>query len=114
MAGYDDGRVACTERELVIRYYYFPFGTKRIPYTDITEARQVPLRIMGKGRIWGSSDFVHWFNLDPRRPGKKSAVVIYTGGKIRPVITPDQPEQLAAELTAHGVNVTTGTEHGAV
>ncbi|HEY1914606.1 MAG TPA: hypothetical protein VGH27_03430 [Streptosporangiaceae bacterium] len=114
MAGYDDGRVACTEQELVIRNYYFPFGTKRIPYQAIKEARQVPLRFMGRSRIWGSSDFVHWFNLDGKRPGKKQAVVIYTDAKIRPVLTPDQPEQLAAELAAHGVNVTTGTEPGAV
>jgi hypothetical protein len=38
--------------------------------------------------------------------------VIYTGGRIRPVITPDDPAQVAAELACHGVNVSTGHEDG--
>jgi hypothetical protein len=29
---YDDGTVACTDDELVIRRYYFPRGDKRIPH----------------------------------------------------------------------------------
>lgn len=51
---YGDGKIACTDRELVIRKYYFPFGTKRIPYSAIKEARQVPMRIWGKARVQGS------------------------------------------------------------
>lgn len=114
MTSYDDGKIACTDSELVIRNYYFPFGSKRIPYAAIKEARQVPLRIWGKGRIWGSGDFVHWFNFDPRRPRKETALVIITDARIRPVITPDDPARVAAELTAHSVNVTTGHESGVV
>jgi hypothetical protein len=111
---YDDGKIACTDTDLVIRGYYFPPATKRIPYTAIREVRVVPLRFMGKSRIQGSGDFVHWFNWDLRRPGKKTALVIYLDQRIRPTITPDNPEEVAAELTAHGLNVTTGTERGAV
>jgi hypothetical protein len=114
VTGYDDGKIACTDSELVIRNYYFPFGTKRIPYAAIREVRQVPLRIWGKGRIWGSGDFVHWFNLDPGRPRKDTALVIHTDNRMRPVITPDDPARVAAELTAQSVTVTTGQEHGAV
>jgi hypothetical protein len=114
VTSYDDGKIACTDSELVIRNYYFPAGTKRIPYSAIKEARQVPLRIWGKGRIWGSGDFVHWFNLDPGRPRKVTALVIHTDGHIRPVITPDDPAAVAAELTAKSVNVTSGHEAGAV
>jgi hypothetical protein len=33
---------------------------------------------------------------------------------MRPVITPDDPARVAAELTAQSVTVTTGQEHGAV
>ncbi len=112
MAGYDDGRVACTDQEIIIRHYYFPLGAKRVRYQDIREARVAPIGAMGKTRIHGSGDLVHWFNFDPRRPRKDTALVLYLDGTVRPVITPDDPERLAAELTAHGVNVTRDRETG--
>jgi hypothetical protein len=111
MAGYDDGRVACTDQEIVIRHYY-PLGSKRIKYQDIREVRMTPLGGMGRWRIQGSGDLVHWFNFDPGRPRKDVAMVLYLDGKIRPVITPEHPGQVTAELAAHGVNVTTGREAG--
>lgn len=55
---------------------------------------------------------MHWFNFDPRRPRKDVALVLYLDGKIRPVITPDDPERVTGELEAHGVNVTSGREAG--
>ena len=111
MAGYDDGRVACTDQEIVIRHYYL-VGAKRIRYQDIRRVLVAPLGAMGRWRIHGSGDLVHWFNFDPRRPRKDTALVLYLDGKIRPVVTPDDPEQVSAELTAHGVNVTSGREAG--
>lgn len=114
MTGYDDGKIACTDSELVIRNYYFPFGAKRIPYAAIKEVRRVPMHFWGKGRIYGSGDFLHWFNFDAGRPRKQAALVTFTDARIRPVITPDDPAGVAAELTAHSVNVTTGHEAGAV
>ena len=42
VVGYEDGTVACTCSELVIRHYYFPAGAKRIPYSAIREVRRVP------------------------------------------------------------------------
>ena len=104
---YDDGRIACTDDALVIRWYYFPFGTKRIRYADIQKVRRQPLTLMtGQWRIWGSGDFVHWANLDPGRTSKTDAFVVYLSTqRVRPVITPDDPEKVAAELAGHGVNV---------
>jgi hypothetical protein len=40
------------------------------------------------------------------------ALVLYLNGTIRPVITPDDPQAVATELAAHGVNVTSGRELG--
>jgi hypothetical protein len=40
MAGYDDGRVACTDQAIVIRHYYL-LGAKRIKYQNIREVRGV-------------------------------------------------------------------------
>jgi hypothetical protein len=48
----------------------------------------------------------------PQGNRKETALVIYTDGRIRPVITPDDPALVAGELTAHGVNVTKGRERG--
>jgi hypothetical protein len=47
------------------------------------EARRVRLGTMGRWRIHGSGDFVHWFNFDVRRPRKDSAIVIHLDGAIR-------------------------------
>jgi hypothetical protein len=112
VAGYDDGKVTCTDQGIVIHHYYFPAGAKRIPYSAIREVRRVSLGTMGRWRIAGSGDLVHWFNFDARRPRKSSALVLHLDGRIRPVITPDDPDRAAAVLEAHGVNVTTGPESG--
>jgi hypothetical protein len=115
MAEYDDGRVACTEQEIIIRSYYFPVGDKRVRYQDIREVRSVRLGVMGKWRIWGSSDLLHWFNFDPKRPGKDTALVLYLDGAgVRPVITPDDAARVTAVLSAHDVNVTAGHEAGLI
>lgn len=108
---YDDGRVACTDDALVIRRYYFPFGDigdKRIPYSSIKGVRRERLGVFtGWGRIWGSSDLVHWLNFDPTRLGKHRALIIHLSGmRIVPVITPDDVDAVAAELAGHGVTVT--------
>jgi hypothetical protein len=112
VADYDDGRVACTDQELVIRHYYFPLGAKHVPYSAIREARRVNLGLLARWRIHGSNDFVHWFNFDPRRPGKRTGLVIYGGGQVRPVITPRDTDQVAVVLTGHGVKVTSVPEPG--
>jgi hypothetical protein len=105
---YDDGRVALMDDELLIRTYYFPFGAKRIRYADISQVRRKPLTGMGgRYRIWGSGDLHHWYTYDPSRPGKSTALVIELSSQSAcPVITPDQPDEVVAELAAHGVEVT--------
>jgi hypothetical protein len=67
---------------------------------------------LGKLRIHGSGDLLHWFNYDPTRPSKSRAIVLHVHGRIRPVVTPDDPDRVADELRAHGVNVTEGRESG--
>jgi hypothetical protein len=50
MPGYDDGRVACTDQEIVIRHYYL-MGPKRIRYDQIRKVLEVPLGAMGRYRV---------------------------------------------------------------
>ena len=112
MPGYDDGRVACLDTEILIRQYSLLRRPKHISYASIREARQVRLGTLGRLRIHGSGDLLHWFSYDPERPGKSRAIVLHAHGRIRPVITPDDPDRVAGELRAHGVNVTDGRESG--
>jgi hypothetical protein len=123
VAGYDDGRVACTDTEIILRSYYGPFISRRISYDAIHEVHEVPNR--WKQRARGSGDFVHRLNWDPHRRRKDRALVIYlkntttpdrvsplrTAGDtevriVKPVITPDDPEAVIAVLSAHGIRVT--------
>ena len=93
---YDDGGVACDKEGLVIRRYY-PWGAKRIPYSSIKDVTRLPLtgvNTVRRWRIWGSGDFIHWWNLDPRRPNKTVALVVDVGRRVRPTITPDDPESV--------------------
>jgi hypothetical protein len=102
---YDDGRVACTDQGLIIRHYYVA-GAKRIPYGEIQQVRRVPLKSLGaRVKIHGTDDFVHWFNFDPHRRRKDVALIITLHGRIQPVITPDNADDVVAELAAHDVNV---------
>ena len=108
-SAYDDGRIACDDSGLVIRIYY-PWGAKRIPYERIksVQRRQMIGLLSGKGRIWGSGDFKHWFNFDAKRPRKDWALVIDVGKRTEPVITPDDVDQVVAVLREHAVRVEEG------
>jgi hypothetical protein len=100
---YDDGRIACTDAALLIRWYYL-WGAKSIPYSSIRSVERRTLGTWrGRYRIWGSVDFVHWYNLDKDRPRKNTALEIHTDRRVVPVITPDDPDAVEAILTQHVV-----------
>jgi hypothetical protein len=47
---------------------------RHVSYSSIREARQVELGTLGKLRIHGSGDLLHWFSYDPDRPHKSRAI----------------------------------------
>ena len=49
----------------------------------------------------GSGDFVHWYNLDGRRTKKAVELELEVGGRIRPVITPDDADAVETIITEH-------------
>jgi hypothetical protein len=99
---YKDPWIECTDDAVLIRGYYFPWGTKRIPYQAIREVRRVPIgAFTGKGRIWGSTTLRYWASLDPGRPGKKTALILDTGHAILPFITPDDPAAVVTAIREH-------------
>src|SRR5579862_1086434 len=98
---YDDGRIACDGDGLTIRWYY-PWGSKRIPFRSIKAFRAFPLKFTsGRWRIWGSGDFTHWWNLDAKRPQKETGIELRAGGRVLACITPDDPAAVTRILEEH-------------
>jgi hypothetical protein len=90
---YDDGIIACDPESLVIRGYYFPWGTKHIRYGEITGLQRVGMGVMtGQWRIWGTGNIHYWANLDTKRRKKKVALIVDNGKSVKPFITPDDPD----------------------
>jgi hypothetical protein len=99
---YEDRRITCTDSGLRIRGYYFPWGTKRIPWGRVRSLERFDLTILrGRGRIWGSGDLRHWANLDLHRPRKRTGFTVRCGRWVLPVVTPDDPDAFEAAARAH-------------
>jgi hypothetical protein len=99
---YQDKWIECTDTEISIRGYYFPWGAKRIPYGAIHSVRSVQLSALrGKGRIWGSSNPHYWASLDPHRPRKNVGLVINVGKYMQPFITPDDAAAVEVIIRSH-------------
>lgn len=99
---YEDRWIRCEADRLVIGGYYFPtLGKKVVPYRRIRSVDVVPLTMLGgRWRIWGTSNPRYWFHLDWNRPQKQTALVLDLGARVTPVITPDDPQTVAAIIEA--------------
>jgi hypothetical protein len=93
---YEDAGLRLDEDGITIRRYYFPIATpKRIAYTDIQGIKAQPMSwASGKGRFWGASDPRYWFPLDTRRGSKQTLLILNVGRRVRPCITPENPEHV--------------------
>lgn len=90
---YRDKYLTFDEDGLTIRKYFFPVGERRITYDEIRSFHERELGAWtGRWRIWGTGDFKHWFHLDTNRPFKHRAIVIDAGGRMKSVLTPDDPD----------------------
>ncbi len=102
MGPYRDGRIECTDTEVIVGWYYFPWGTKRIAYSSIRSLERFSLSALGgKWRIWGSGDLKHWANLDTKRPKKSAGFILDVGRNIVPVLTPDDPDAFEQVVRQH-------------
>lgn len=92
---YEDDYIVCDDDALTIHWYYFPIGSKRIPYSSIRQVREEPMNFWtGAGRIWGMGLSPDWFHLDPKRPEKNRCITIDDGQWVRSIITPDNHDQV--------------------
>jgi hypothetical protein len=83
---------------VTILRYYFPLATpKRIAYSDI---RRVLVEEMnwwtGKGRFWGAAIPNTWMPMDWGRMSKDKVIVLDVGTRVKPCVTPDDPDRVAA------------------
>jgi hypothetical protein len=97
---YDDGSIVCGVDRLEIRSYYFPIGTKSVPYSQIKGLQRIEIKglFSGKWRIWGTGNPRYWANLDLKRPTKKAGFVVDLGRRVSPIVTPDDPDAFEAVL----------------
>lgn len=97
---YQDAGLTLDEDGITIRRYYFPFATpKRVAYSKIKGIKAKPMGwASGKGRFWGAGDPRHWFPLDMQRGHKQTLLILDVGRRVRPCITPDDPDTVIGLL----------------
>ena len=79
---YADRLVEITDEGICFRLYYFPFGSKTVPFSDIECIRASKATLAtGKRRIWGTGDFVTWFPCDVRRPSRDTIFHVMLKGQ---------------------------------
>jgi len=109
---YTDPRIRCTDAGIEVRGYYFPWGTKHIPYGAVRRIERVDLSAArGRGRIWGTANPGYWANLDPGRPRKSTGLILDVGKRVKPFLTPDDPAAMEAVVRRRaGLGPATTTE----
>ena len=99
---YRDDVVKLDEHAITIRAYYWPFGSKRIPYEEIQRFERRPLKSgHGQFRVQGIDLRRRWYSRDRKRGEKELAIDLDVGKPIRPVLTPDDPIEVLAILQNH-------------
>ncbi len=94
---YTDPRIRCTSTGIEVHAYYFPWGTKHIPWAAVHGLDRVDLSAArGRARIWGTANPGYWANLDPGRPRKSTGFTLDVGRRVRPFVTPDDPDAFEA------------------
>jgi hypothetical protein len=102
VSDYNDGKLECTPSALRIHGYYFPWGSKTIPYEAIKNLSRYDMSATrGKWRIWGTGTFKYWANLDSGRPKKLVAFIVDDGKKVKPFVTPDDPDTFETAVREH-------------
>jgi hypothetical protein len=99
---YEDRWIRCAAEAIAVRGYYFPWGTKHISYASIRLIERVNLgALSGRGRVWGTANPGRWASFDPRRTTKRVGFDLDLGGRVKPLITPDDPDAFETAVRAH-------------
>ena len=102
---YSDRLVEITKGSILFRNYYFPFGSKRVPFSDVDNivAKETTWR-NGKWRIHGTVDFLTWFPRDWKRPSRDRIFFVSFPNKRRRIgFTVEDSETVAKILADEGL-----------
>lgn len=81
---YADRLIQVTDKSILFKSYYFPFGSKRIELSDIDHVEvKEPSLLSGKWRIHGSGDFRTWFPRDLKRPTRDRLFIVHLHNRWR-------------------------------
>lgn len=106
MSLYEDAAMVLDDEGITITSYLWPRHRRRIPFAAIDRYQLIELGpLSGRYRLVGLGfrrprHFFHW---DRQRSSTTTAIVLDTGRFIRPVITPQRPEQVIRVLDEHSV-----------
>ena len=82
---YRDHWIECLPDAIRIRGYYFPWGTKRIPYSSIRSVKSVDIgAFTGQGQIWGTANPRYWGEPGPSPAGRRSGSSSISGSSFDP------------------------------
>jgi hypothetical protein len=73
--------VKCYLDRLVIRLYYFPFGSKTVHYGKIQSCELMDMRDLGfgKSKLWGMALTPIWWHCDFSRNSRRYYILLDTG-----------------------------------
>ncbi|WP_036478314.1 hypothetical protein [Myxosarcina sp. GI1] len=108
---YEDESVICDDEAISIKGYYSPFGEDRkIPYSEIHNIKLQKLSFWsGLAQIWGKgsgtikgdrANRTYWSTFDPKRIFGGKAIAIDEGSLVKPLITPEDPDEVYRILRA--------------
>src|SRR3989338_1673723 len=99
---YDDGLIAISDRELIVRQYYFPLSrARKIPLARIRRVELHPLTIWnGLYRLWGMGVRPIWFHFDSSRLRKKHFLQVDPGAWMQSGLTPSDMDAAFQALRA--------------
>lgn len=102
---YSDGLIDITDDAVVLKRYYFPFGSRRVPFSDIQRIdKEEPTLLNGKWRLWGTGTFTTWFPLDWRRPFRdRMFFITLSNTKLRIGFTVENSERVSEIFRQRGV-----------
>jgi len=79
---YSDDLIEITDNSILFRWYYFPFGRRRVSLSEIDHiVAKEPSLLSGKWRIHGTRDFKTWFPCDWKRPKRDRIFIATLQGK---------------------------------